>query len=312
MRCPFCGQNHPDNTKFCPETGNKIEKSSLTCPSCGRTGIPLGSNFCPDCRYCFNENYARQEAQGTMNGSGVYRDFVVNGVSFRMMRVEGGTFRMGATSEQGADAIDNEKPAHIEQVGTYHIGQTVVTQELWQAVMGSNPSYFKGPKRPVESVSWKDCQDFIQILNSMTGESFRLTTEAEWEYAARGGKSGGTKYAGSDDLDDVAWYWKNSGDRYLSGTDNDWDWDIILKNNGQTHDVATKRANGLGIYDMSGNVWELTSDLWCENYSEPREGSSRVYRGGCWGDYARGCRVSSRFSDDPDYRDYGLGLRLAL
>lgn len=219
----------------------------------------------------------------------------VNGVSFKMIRVEGGTFTMGATSEQGSDADDDEKPAHQVTLSTFSIGETEVTQELWQAVMGNNPSSFKGPKRPVETVSWEDCQDFIRKLNSLTGRRFRLPTEAEWEYAARGGKkSNGYKYAGSSTIDDVAWY-----------------------NN--THDVATKRANELGLYDMSGNVWECCQD-WHGSYSSGSQtnptgassGSDRVIRGGCWLNDTRNCRVSFRGYFSPSYRLNYLGLRLAF
>ena len=165
--------------------------------------------------------------------------FMVNGVSFEMVRVEGGTFHMGATSEQKDEAWDREKPVHSVTLSSYYIGKTEVTQALWQAVMGSNPSNFKGSNLPVECVCWNDCQEFIQKLNSLTGRNFRLPTEAEWEFACRGGNnSRGYKYSGSNNLGSVAWYDDNSG--------------------GQTHPVATKAPNELGIYDMSGNVWE-----WC-------------------------------------------------
>lgn len=224
----------------------------------------------------------------------------VNGVSFKMIRVQGGTFTMGATSEQGSDAESDEKPAHQVTLSTFSIGQTEVTQELWQAVMGSNPSNFKGAKRPVEQVSWEDCQNFIRELNSLTGRRFRLPTEAEWEYAARGGKkSNGYKYAGSSSVNDVAWYANNSGD--------------------QTHDVATKRANELWLYDMSGNVEEWCQD-WKGSYSTSSQtnptgassGSSRVYRGGGWFNNSRRCRVSYRSIDAPSFRPDNLGLRLAF
>ena len=224
----------------------------------------------------------------------------VNGVSFRMIGVQGGTFTMGATSEQGSDAFDDEKPVHQVTLSSFSIGETEVTQELWQAVMGSNPSYFKGARRPVEQVSWEDCQDFIRRLNSLTGRNFRLPTEAEWEYAARGGnRSNGYKYAGGSSIGDVAWYTDNS-----SST---------------THDVGTKRANELGLYDMSGNVWEWCQD-WYGSYSSgsqtnPRgasSGSYRVNRGGCWATIARGCRVSNRCNDTLTSRNGSLGMRLAL
>ena len=215
-----------------------------------------------------------------------------------MVAVEGGTFTMGATSEQGSDAFSNEKPTHSVTLSSYYIGQTEVTQKLWQAVMGSNPSNFKGDLRPVEKVSWNDCQEFVDRLNSLTGERFKLPTEAQWEYAARGGrKSSGYKYAGSNDLGSVAWYSGNSGS--------------------QTHNVATKQPNELGIYDMSGNVEE-----WCrdrngkyssdsqQNPSGSNSGILRVYRGGNW--HVPKCRVSERSGSAPAERFGDRGLRLAL
>ena len=225
--------------------------------------------------------------------------FTVNGVQFTMVAVEGGTFTMGATSEQGSDAGGDEKPAHEVTLSDYYIGQTEVTQALWKAVMGGNPSFFKGDNLPVESVSWDDCQEFIQKLNQLTGKQFRLPTEAEWEYAARGGrKSRGYKYAGGNDIGLVAWYDGNSG-------------------NG-TYPVATKQANELGIYDMSGNVWEWCSD-WYGDYQSssqsdpqgPSSGFGRVDRGGGCYDGARNCRVSVRGNDTPDFRGNLLGLRLS-
>lgn len=225
--------------------------------------------------------------------------FTVNGVQFTMVEVGGGTFTMGATSEQGSDAWDEEKPAHQVTLSDYYIGQTEVTQALWEAVMGSNPSDSKGDNLPVERVSWDDCQMFIQKLNQLTGKQFRLPTEAEWEYAARGGrKSRGYKYAGGNNIDSVAWCDGNSGN--------------------ETHPVATKQANELGIYDMSGNVLEWCSD-WCGDYtsssqSDPQgssSGSFRVIRGGCYYNFARNCRVSYRISNTLDYRSGYLGLRLS-
>lgn len=219
--------------------------------------------------------------------------FTVNGVQFSMIRVEGGTYTMGATSEQGSDAWDDEKPAHSVSVGTFYIGETEVTQELWQAVMGSNPSYFKGSQRPVESVSWDDCQTFISKLNSLTGKNFRLPTEEEWEYAARGGnKSRHTKYSGSNDVGFVAWYDVNSGD--------------------QTHDVKTKQPNELGIYDMSGNVLERTGSYWRDDYNSSVDTSRRVLRGGSWYSSAGLMRVSYRYWCEPSGSSNGIGLRLAV
>ena len=226
----------------------------------------------------------------------------VNGVSFDMVYVEGGTFDMGATTEQGSDAYSGEKPVHSVTLSGYYIGKCEVTQELWEAVMGSNPSNFKGAQNPVESVSWNDCQEFVSRLNSLTGRTFRLPTEAEWEYAARGGnKSRHYKYSGSDNIDDVAWHDGNSG--------------------GSTHAVGTKAANELGIYDLSGNVWEWCSD-WYGFYNEGAETNPqgplsvyppfRVLRGGSWGNDARGCRVSNRNLSGPGNSNGHSGLRLVL
>ena len=230
------------------------------------------------------------------------RTFTVNGVSFEMIAVEGGTFTMGATSEQGSDAYDDEKPAHQVTLSSYYIGKTEVTQELWQAVMGSNPSKFSGTNLPVEKVSWEDCQSFVIKLNELTGKNFRLPTEAEWEYAARGGnKSNGFKFSGGNNIAEVAWYSENG--------------------NKISHPVATKAPNELGIYDMSGNVWEWCSDWYSSSYytsssqtnpTGPNSGSYRVYRGGSWSGNDRYCRVSHRDSNYPSYRFNYVGLRLAL
>lgn len=224
----------------------------------------------------------------------------VNGIKYNMVWVEGGTFRMGATSEQDGDAYDNEKPVHSVTLCEYYIGKTEVTQALWKAVMGSNPSEFKGDNLPVENVSWYDCQEFIRKLNSLTGQNFRLPTEAEWEFACRGGNNSlGYKYSGSDSIDNVAWYDGNSGDK--------------------THPVATKSANELGIYDMSGNVEEWCCD-WYGDYTSgaqtnpkgPESGSDRVYRGGSCLNIASYCRSSIRIIIIPTLRYNFLGLRLAL
>ena len=239
----------------------------------------------------------------------VTETFTVNGVTFKMVAVEGGTFTMGATAEQGSDAYDSEKPAHQVTLSSYCIGETEVTQALWQTVMGTNPSYFAGDlNRPVEQVSWNDCQTFINKLNELTGKTFRLPTEAEWEYAARGGKrSQGYKYAGSNDINEVAWYWYSIPSQ-TSGAEGY-----------GTQPVATKAPNELGLYDMSGNVWEWCQD-WYGSYSSesqtnptgPASGYGRVYRGGSWDSDAGDCRVSSRYNEDPALTFYSLGLRLVL
>lgn len=219
-----------------------------------------------------------------------------------MVWVSGGTFTMGATSEQGSDAWDDEKPAHSVTLSGYYIGKYEVTQAQWKAVMGNNPSSFKGDNLPVESVSWNEVQEFIKKLNQMTGKSYRLPTEAEWEYAARGGNnSRGYKYSGSNNIGSVAWYYDNSGST--------------------THPVGSKSPNELGIYDMSGNVREWCQDRWASNYysSSPQRnpqgsasGSDRVLRGGCWDNDARNCRVSCRSYVSPYSGGYYLGFRLVL
>ena len=241
-------------------------------------------------------------SSGASTSAGGALEFNVKGVRFVMVAVQGGTFTMGATPEQGGDADDDEKPAHEVTLSSYYIGQTEVTQELWTAVMGSNPSSFqgKGANLPVETVSWNDCQEFIEKLNAITGRRFRLPTEAEWEYAARGGnRSRGYKYSGGNDIGSVAWYDGNRGSK--------------------THAVATKAANELGIYDMSGNVWEWCQD-WYGGYSSaaqtnptgPTSGSSRVLRGGSWLSFAEICRSSSRCCYGAPGSFNSLGLRLAL
>ena len=209
-----------------------------------------------------------------------------------MVYVSGGTFIMGG------DESSDQTPTHSVTLSSYYICKYEVTQALWRAVMGSNPSKFKGDNLPVEQVSWNDCQTFINRLNSYTGRNFRLPTEAEWEFAARGGNySRHYKYSGSNYIGDVAWYTDNSGNR--------------------THPVGTKQANELGLYDMSGNVWEWCSD-WYGSYSSysqndptgPNSGSYRMRRGGSWDNGAANCRSSNRYS--PGDRFHTLGLRLVL
>ena len=228
------------------------------------------------------------------------QSFTVNGVSFDMMYVKGGTFTMGATSEQGSEADSDEKPTHSVTLSSFYICKYEVTQAVWEAVMGSNPSYRKGANLPVESVSWDDCQTFIRKLNALTGKNFRLPTEAEWEFAARGGNnSRGYKYAGSNNIETVAWYQGNSGNK--------------------THVVGTKSPNELGLYDMSGNVWEWCQDRYGSysgasqtNPTGASSGSNRVLRGGCCGRSAWYCRSSLRIIGTPDGRNDGFGLRLVL
>ena len=227
----------------------------------------------------------------------------VGNVQFEMVHVEGGTFRMGATEEQGDDADGDENPVHRVTLSEYLIGKHEVTQALWEAVMGSNPSANKqGGNYPVENVSWNDCQEFIKKLNARTGMKFRLPTEAEWEYAARGGsRSKGYKYAGSNNLNEVGWYDENSDNH--------------------THSVGEKKSNELGLYDMIGNVWEWCQD-WYGAYSSEAQTNptglqsgkrgNRVLRGCCSWNYTDRCRVSIRFNRGPGDRYRSRGLRLAL
>ena len=237
------------------------------------------------------------------------QDFTVNGVTFTMVLVEGGTFTMGATAEQ-TGANDDEKPAHQVTLSDYYIGQTEVTQALWKAVMGETPTsdgdqwetkYGLGDNYPAYYISYDDVLSFISKLNSLTGRTFRMPTEAEWEYAARGGnKSEGYLYSGGNTLDNVGWHLDNSSR--------------------EAHPVVQKSANELGLYDMSGNVWEWCSD-WKDSYSSspqtnptgPSTGISRVLRGGSWdSDATTFSRVANRGYNSPWIRSSAYGVRLAF
>lgn len=234
--------------------------------------------------------------------------FTVNGVKFEMVAVKGGTFIMGAPDDD-VNAGYYEYPAHRVTLSDYYIGETEVTQALWKAVMGSNPSYFnENLQRPVEMVSWEDCQAFIRKLNELTGEVFSLPTEAQWEYAARGGKqSTGCRYAGSNTIDNVAWYYENSSRVGMTHPDYG------------PHPVKTKAPNELGIYDMTGNVYEWCAD-WYGQYPDkaetnpagPSKGDTRVLRGGGWQTQSVTSCVYSRYSYFNTSNGDNYGLRLAL
>lgn len=226
--------------------------------------------------------------------------FTVHEVEFSMIAVNGGSFSMGGTPEQEGDSWDEEQPVHTVNLSDFHIGQTEVTWALWQAVMGADRRHEQDGSLPVTDVSWDDCQTFIAKLNSLTGSEFRLPTEAEWEYACRGGqRTTGYKFGGSDNAEDVANFWANG--------------------EGQLKPIMTKHANELGLYDMSGNVFE-----WCQDYyapypattqydpQGPDSGDERVYRGGSWDMSAWSCRVSARACGHPDQKGNNIGLRLAL
>lgn len=263
--------------------------------------------------FTLTKTVAKAPVVSAVPQGGAVETITVKGVSFNMIKVQGGTFTMGATSEQGSDAYDWEKPTHQVTLSGYYIGETEVTQELWQAVMGTTIQeqakkgsygytslYSVGNSYPMYYISWDDCQTFITKLNQLTGKNFRLPTEAEWEYAARGGqKSRGYKYAGSNTLSDVAWYRDNSSSK--------------------THPVKQKQANELGLYDMSGNVMEWCQDRYGSyssnaqtNPTGPSSGSARVFRGGCWNGSASYCRVADRNINSPGYRKDNLGFRVVL
>ena len=226
--------------------------------------------------------------------------YSANGVEFEMVKVDGGNFTMGNKSRRGKEKYKKERPAHNVTLSSYYIGQTEVTQELWVAVMGNNPSEFEGNNRPVDQISWHDAQLFIERLNKLTGMNFRLPTEAEWEFAARGGNyCKGYKYSGGSSISNVGWCAENSSM--------------------ETHDVKSRGANELGIYDMSGNVAE-----WCNDWKGPYDSSIkinpqgadmgiyRVLRGGSWIDNVFQCRIIARDSAKPEYAYKGNGMRLAL
>ena len=240
---------------------------------------------------------AAQPAQDAIFNDGM---LTVNGISYEFALVEAGTFTMGATPEM-KNVTSYEKPAHqVTLTHNYYMGKTEVTQALWTAVMGENPSDFEGDNNPVNNVSWTECQEFIAKLNAATGKNFRLPTEAEWEFAAQGGnKSQHYQYSGSNDLKEVAWYSITSRDA--------------------THEVATKQANELGLYDMCGNVLEWCSDKF-EEYSEaaqtdptgPDEGTDYVCRGGCYHYKADNCRTFNRDYFNLEDRYASVGFRLAI
>ncbi len=225
--------------------------------------------------------------------------FTVNGVTFDMVTIQGKAYSMGDLVELDDDVLGDASPSHAVHIKNFQIGKNEVTQGLWKAVMGENPSHFKGDNLPVECVSWDDCQTFIKKLNRLTGKRFRMPTEAEWEFVARGANVPiATPYSGGFKGPTVAWCLANS--------------------DGTTHPVCSLLANEVGVYDMSGNVLEWCSD-WYGKYSEdhkknptgPKEGTYRVTRGGSWNQIDKYCRVSIRNYCNPDCRSSEVGLRLA-
>jgi formylglycine-generating enzyme required for sulfatase activity len=219
------------------------------------------------------------------------------GLKSDMVLVQGGTFSMGSD-----DGEKNEKPVHTVTVNSFYICKYFVTQAQWQAVMGYNPSLKKCDDCPVENITWDEAQTYCKKQSELTGRGYRMPTEAEWEYAARGGKkSDAFTYSGSNNIDDVAWYGSNAG--------------------GAPHPVGQKQPNELGLYDMTGNAWEWCSDWYDENYygSGPAQnpqgastGPLRVIRGGSWRSPPRDCRAVDRNFDLPDYHSGSIGFRLVV
>ncbi len=237
-------------------------------------------------------------------------------LDIEMIAVEGGIFLMGKERTTG------ETSPHKVSVLDFEIGKYEISQEQWLAVMESNPSKFLGLQNPVDNVSWVKVQEFISKLNAKSGKKYRLPTEAEWEYAARGGANidsdNSDKFSGGNDIDAQAWYWRNSGDTILAGR---WDNEIIKQNHCRTQEVGQKKPNSLGIYDMTGNVWEWCSDWYSDEYYQnssnsnplgPDHGKTRVYRGGSYVSKFKYCPVYFRFSGNPEYGYNYLGFRLVL
>lgn len=252
--------------------------------------IPLGFWICNNFK-CGEQEVSIDTLQ--IDSLQLKRSIELQRLSENMVYVEGGNFEMGATEEQGKDANYNEKPVCSCSVHGFYMSKYEVTQALWKAVMDSVNSSFQGDSLPVENVSRDECLDFITRLNNMTGLSYRLPTEMEWEYAARGGqKAMHHKYPGSANENEVAWFVGNS--------------------ERQTHPVGLKKPNELGLYDMAGNVWEWCSNQFAKYSEKPYSSSGYVYRGGCWFSPADYCRTTKRNADKSSFRSNGLGLRLSI
>lgn len=340
--CPYCGTKQEKPKLFCVYCGSEMDADAIYCNNCGKKSFLLQQKEEEERRREEVEaERLRQEAEAERNRVEAERkpqkaeaeqkrlreeterkqmmaefksklSFPVEGVSFIMVPVTGGTFPMGASSETDSHALPNEGPVHMVNLSSFYIGETVVTQELWEAVMVTNPSdIIKSKKYPVHNVSWDECIVFIKRLNELLkyklcGRQFHLPTEAQWEYAARGGnKSHGFAYAGSNNATEVACVLEPNVDPD--------DPSVILK------PVGTKKANELGLYDMSGNIWEWCYD-WADTYtSKPQTnpmgastGDYRSYRGGCYHMGPMFSRVAYRGQALPSVPFSGIGLRLAL
>ena len=285
---------------LCKPTGSEIYRA---CETLGAElfGSPSSRNF-------------GSTSSSTNSSAARGQDFTETafGINMRMVYVEGGTFTMGCTSEQGGECDSDESPNRQTTVSSFYIGMLEVTQGQWERVMGTsiyqqkarangNSLYGVGADYPIYYVSWEEAKEFCIRLSRQTGKTYRLPTEAEWEYAARGGKKNeGVKYSGGWSIDAVAWYNGNGGNT--------------------THPCGTKMSNALGLYDMSGNVWEWCEDWYGSQYlqydnNNPRgaaQGSDRVIRGGGWDYYAQGCRVTFRNYIVPSSRYIYLGFRVVL
>jgi formylglycine-generating enzyme required for sulfatase activity len=335
MKCPECKNEVPADSKFCNHCGNKVEvikTNGKNCPYCKRDGLPSEALYCPDCGREINlAKSGLQTITASLNNNKPDREdenqtknFIeaVNGISFRMIEIQGGTFQMGTNDPKRSDA---EKPIHSVTLKSFYLGETLVTQDLWRVVYGDNksliktfwgenPGHFKGHNLPVENVTWYQVQDFIKILSSTSGKKYRLPTEAEWEYAAGGGKAGKTLWSGTntfmnsfnpfksipaDDLTYYCWYSSNSNEK--------------------THPVGNKKSNSLGLFDMSGNVIEWCQD-WYAGYTgfdqnNPQgasTGSEKVARGGSYSEAANDCHITSRYGIKPGNCSVNVGFRLAL
>jgi formylglycine-generating enzyme required for sulfatase activity len=246
---------------------------------------------------------AKKSSQKSAKATDPKQKEIIAEIEERMVRVDGGSFTMGCTNPQDAECYFWEKPRHTVTIDTFYMGKFLVTQKQWKAIMGNDPSKKECQDCPVIYVSWHDAQMFISKLNQLSGKNYRLPTEAEWEYAAKGGnQSHGYKYAGSNDAMEVAWF------------------DTLISHH--THPVGTKKANELGLYDMSGNVWQWCSDWFDEKYYSkspsnnpkgPETGNgNRVLRGGSWWGPMKDCRVANRDMYPPDSKDDDVGFRLAM
>ncbi|MCD4678683.1 MAG: SUMF1/EgtB/PvdO family nonheme iron enzyme [Desulfobacula sp.] len=284
MECSNCKKEVQSDWKGCPYCGVEFQQEK-ECSSCGK---PLDSSWklCPFCG---------EKLNGSKSDSSDEKKDYTNSLGMEFVWVPEGCFQMGSNS---SDAAENEQPVHEVCLDGFWMAKHTVTQRQWKQLMGENPSSFKGDDRPVETVSWEDAKDFILKLNQKSDGTYALPSEAQWEYAARsGGKD--EEYSGGWKPDRVAWHESNSG--------------------GETHSVGSKEPNGLGIYDMSGNVWEWCEDVYDkEAYSKHSRnnplvtsgGSYRVGRGGSWCDESWGVRCANRSGFRPSYPGSNLGFRL--